>query len=70
MLLAALFAAYSIASPTRSRALYAVKETHPVPGKWTRVGPAPENRLLRLQIGLTQGRFHELEKHLYQGIYL
>ena len=46
----------------------AVKETHHVPMKWSRVGPAPVWHTIRLQIGLKQRNFGELERHLYQGI--
>jgi len=45
---------------------YAVKETHPVPQKWARVGPAPHNQHIDLQIGLRQSQFDELERHLYE----
>ena len=53
----------------RSRSPYAVKDTHHVPRRWTAVGPAPADHLIRLQIGLKQGQFSELERHLYEGIF-
>ena len=52
---------------SKRRPSYAVKETHHVPQQWTRVGPAPAWHMINLQIGLKQGRFSELEKHLYEG---
>jgi tripeptidyl-peptidase-1 len=52
---------------SQGRSSYAVKETHHVPRQWTRVGPAPAWHMINLQIGLKQGRFDELEKHLYEG---
>lgn len=63
---AALFAALATASPVR-RSDYAVKETHPVPQKWSKVGPAPADHVIKLQIGLKQSQFDELERHLYEG---
>ena len=49
------------------RSSYAIKETHHVPRQWRRVGPATAGSMMNLQIGLKQGRFDELEKHLYEG---
>lgn len=46
---------------------YAVKESHFVPRSWIRVGSAPADHNINLRIGLTQGRFDELEKSLYEG---
>jgi hypothetical protein len=57
----------ALAAHSSGRSSYAVKETHHVPGKWTRVGPAPAWHTIRLQIGLKQGLFVELERHLYEG---
>lgn len=57
-----------LSSPLRSRADYAVKDTHIVPSKWYEVGPAPAHRLLHLHIGLKQSQFDELERHLYEGM--
>lgn len=54
------------ASPQR-RADYALKEKHFVPRSWTRVGPAPSQHKLQLHIGVKQGNFNELERHLYEG---
>jgi tripeptidyl-peptidase-1 len=46
---------------------YAVKERHVVPKKWTRLGRAPADAILELQIALKQSKFDELERHLYEG---
>jgi tripeptidyl-peptidase-1 len=66
--LTALFAAFALASPLRIRSPYAVKETHEVPPKWKVVDDAPANHVIKLQIGLKQSQFDELERHLYEGI--
>jgi tripeptidyl-peptidase-1 len=54
-------------SPLGARSAYSVKETHNVPTKWTTLGRAPADHKLHLKIGLKQGRFAELERHLYEG---
>jgi len=54
-------------TPIQSRAGYAVKETHRVPRRWVNIGRAPADRMLSLQIGVKQGQFSELERHLYEG---
>lgn len=46
---------------------YAVKERHVVPKHWTRLGRAPANTVLELQIALKQSKFDELERHLNEG---
>lgn len=46
---------------------YVVKERHVVPKKWTRLGRAPADAILELQIALKQSKFDELERHLYEG---
>ena len=60
-------ASLAFGSPIRARSPYAVKETHNVPSKWSRVGPAPRDHLINLSIGLKQSQFEELERHLYEG---
>lgn len=55
-------------STIRTRSPYAVKDSHHVPRKWSRVGAAPPDHLINLQIGLKQGSFSELERHLYEGM--
>ena len=54
-------------SPLHARTPYAVKESHNVPSMWTDIGRAPADRVINLHIGLRQGRFDELERHLYEG---
>jgi hypothetical protein len=56
-----------LSTPVGGRAGYRIKETHPPPSKWRRLGPAPSDYILHLQIGLRQGRFHELESYLQAG---
>jgi len=66
--LSATLAAQSIfGTPIRARTEYSVKETHPIPRRWSVAGRAPRNHMLQLQIGLKQGNFQELERHLYEG---
>lgn len=64
-----LLAAAASASPLRARSNYQVKEKFHVPRSWSRVGPAPNEHVINLQIGLKQSQFDELEKHLYQGLF-
>lgn len=52
---------------TGKRSLYTLKERHHVPRSWSRVGPAPAQHMIQLQIGLKQGQFSELERQLYEG---
>jgi tripeptidyl-peptidase-1 len=54
-------------TPIRSRTEYAVKGAHPVPSQWTKLGRAPPEQMLHLQIGVKQSQFDELERHLYEG---
>lgn len=54
-------------SPVKVHTGYTVKETHFVPAKWNAVGRPPEDHKLHLQIGLKQGNFEELERHLFEG---
>jgi hypothetical protein len=48
---------------------YEIKETHILPRDFTYEGDAPPDHMLRLHIGLTQGRFEELERKLYEGMF-
>lgn len=57
------------ANPT-PRSHYAVKDSHPVPGKWSRLDDAPADHKIALSIALKQGQFDELERHLYEGEFL
>ena len=54
-------------TPVQSRYVYSVKDSHNVPARWARVGPAPADHSINLSIGLKQARFNELEKQLYEG---
>lgn len=64
--LVAVLAAVAAATPIATFD-YAVKEFHPVPRKWMRIGQAPADFPLRVDIALKQPQFNELEKHLYEG---
>jgi len=55
------------AGPVSRRSDLVVKDFHPAPKAWTNLGPAPGEHLIRLTIGLSQSRFDELERHLYEG---
>ena len=57
------------ATPTLNspRAPYGVKESHAVPRNWKKLARAPADHVIDLQIGVKQGNFPLLEKHLYEG---
>ncbi len=68
LLLSAAVAAQAVfATPIRARTPYSVKETHPIPRKWTPAGRAHGKHMLHLQIGLKQENFEELDRHLNEG---
>jgi tripeptidyl-peptidase-1 len=68
ILLTAVLAAIVISgSPIASRQTYAVKDSHPVPARWSRGERAPADHVIQLHIGLKQNNFNELERHLYEG---
>ncbi|KAI9745133.1 MAG: hypothetical protein M1818_001411 [Claussenomyces sp. TS43310] len=54
----------ALAAPAQSHSTYIVKESHPVPSRWSNVGPAPASHVINLSIGLKQSQFEELESHL------
>jgi len=54
-------------TPIQFRTAYAVKETHRAPRKWTKMGRAPAETMLKMQIGVAQSQFGELERHLNEG---
>lgn len=56
-----------LSSPVRTRSGYSVKNKHAVPDNWVCIGRAPPGHKIRLQVGLRQHRFDELERHLYEG---
>ncbi|KAI1342955.1 tripeptidyl-peptidase 1 precursor [Xylariaceae sp. FL0016] len=62
---AALAAQAVIASPV-SRSPYRIRDSHPVPRHWRRGARAPADHVIDIQIGLKQGNFPELERHLYE----
>lgn len=66
-----LFVLFALSTPSYSSCEYcthyALKERHPVPDGWTAVRQAPSDHRIQLHIGLKQGRFHELERHLIEG---
>lgn len=65
LLLAAGFLACSAyAKAIRQRSAFAVKDSHHVPKKWTHVGYPEPDHTIALRIGLKQGSFSELERHL------
>ncbi|KAF2439621.1 subtilisin-like protein [Karstenula rhodostoma CBS 690.94] len=65
IIVSAVLLGLSYAKPTLNRR-YVVKESHPVPSEFSRVGEAPGHHLMRLQIGVKQGQFEVLEKHLWE----
>ena len=67
LLAAALAAQLTLGSPIKARSPYAVKDRHYVPNKFADLGPAPEDHVIELRIGVKQGDFNALEKHLYEG---
>ncbi|KAK5938961.1 hypothetical protein PMZ80_009154 [Knufia obscura] len=65
-LLLALGATSVLAGPV-TRSTYAVKGSHPVPRGWRATERAPKDHKMELRIGLTQGDFKGLEKHLFEA---
>ncbi|KAI0378762.1 tripeptidyl-peptidase 1 precursor [Hypomontagnella monticulosa] len=65
---ALLAAQVALAGPVGSRinTPYRVKDSHHVPRGWRRVRRAPAGHVIDLQIGVKQGNFAELERHLYE----
>ncbi|KAK8079652.1 hypothetical protein PG997_007470 [Apiospora hydei] len=55
-----------VSSPIKARTPYQVKETHHAPRGWKRVERASADQVMNIQIGLKQGNFEELERHLYE----
>lgn len=56
------------ASPVANkRDTYAVKEYHPVPRKWERLGDPSRDHMLHLHIALKQEQPGQLERHLLEG---
>lgn len=66
VLLAAIAAREALATPV-ARSPYVVKETHFAPKDWRKLDRAHGTKTIQLQIGLKQGRFDELDRHLHEG---
>lgn len=69
VVLVAVAAREALASPIQARSPYVVKETHFVPREWTKLDRAHGGKTIQLQIGLKQGRFDELDRHLHEGMF-
>jgi tripeptidyl-peptidase-1 len=67
VLMAFLLVCVDTASGKEEREGYGVKDRHHVPRQWRRIGEAPGEHLILLQIGLKQEGFEELERHLFEG---
>ena len=57
-----LLATAAMGGPLKPR--YVIRESHPVPKEFTRESDASPAHLIRLQVGLRQSRFDELERQL------
>lgn len=67
-LLCAVIAAHAaLATPIRARSPYVVKETHSAPREWTKLDRSNGESVIQLKIGLKQGNFDELDRHLNEG---
>jgi tripeptidyl-peptidase-1 len=62
----AAIASQALATPI-ARSPYQVRETHYVPKGWQKLERSHGGKTIQLQIGLKQGRFHELDRHLSEG---
>ncbi|CAA9966214.1 Pro-kuma-activ multi-domain protein [Pyrenophora teres f. maculata] len=63
--IAAIAACNALATPI-ARSPYAIKETHAVPDEWSKQERTHVRNTIQLQIGLKQGRFDELDRHLQE----
>lgn len=61
------FVTLAVSSPVKVRSEYGLKDRHVVPSQWRKIDRAPANHIIHLKIALRQGRFDELEQHLYEG---
>lgn len=64
---AGLLVSAAFGKPLHQRSPFVVKDSHPVPTKWTQLGRAASNHVIELRIALKQGKFEDLERHLYEG---
>lgn len=62
-----LMALQCAASSVKPRTPYKVKSNHPIPSQWQKLDRAPADHRLEMRIGLTQSRFNDLERELYEG---
>ena len=65
--LSLLSCSFVAAGPVTRRSDAFVKDFHKAPRYWLNLGPAPSDHTIHLTIGVSQGRFNELERHLYEG---
>ncbi|KAE8822391.1 hypothetical protein PTNB73_08864 [Pyrenophora teres f. teres] len=63
--IAAIAACNALATPI-ARSPYSIKETHFVPDEWSKQERTNAQNTVQLQIGLKQGRFDELDRHLQE----
>jgi tripeptidyl-peptidase-1 len=63
----AAFAAGNVLATPIARSPYVVKETHFVPSQWSKQERSHGGKTIQLQIGLKQGKFEELDRHLHEG---
>ena len=54
-------------TPMYPRAPYVVKESHSVPRSWKKLARVSADQVIDLQIGVKQGNFLALERHLHEG---
>lgn len=65
IIVAATLFAGALGKPVKlQRSGFAVKDSHHVPRKWKHVGQPEPDHTIALRIGLKQGSFSELERHL------
>lgn len=64
LLAASLLACSAFGTPVKQRSAFAVKDAHHVPRRWSQVGYPDADHKIALRIGLKQGSFSELERHL------
>jgi len=68
LLAAGLFIRPIVCTPLHSRSVYGIKDSHFIPARWSALGAPSAEHTIDLRIGLKQDQFHELERHLYEGM--
>ncbi|KAI1541310.1 tripeptidyl-peptidase 1 precursor [Pyrenophora tritici-repentis] len=63
--IAVIAACNALATPN-ARSPYAIKETHFAPDEWSKQERTHGRKTIQLQIGLKQGQFDELDRHLQE----